>query len=146
MSSKKIPPNIKQQSTDIIERFNQQELKGVCNYIPRFSGGFLYLDRVDYNSRKSEICRLSFNGLIDNWDFAIFKYSSNKYDPNEWFHPGAQHLNGSIEGAMRCGLEAYPISGSLTKFKGLAESQVQLKNICQAIKSYLIQRLLIYKK
>ena len=42
------------------------------------------------------------------WTFAIFKYSSDRYDPEEWLFPGYGHLDGTVEGAMRAGLEAYP--------------------------------------
>jgi len=51
---------------------------------------------------------VKYNGEIDNWDFAIYKYSREKYDPDEWFFPGSQYANGTIEGAMRAGLAAYP--------------------------------------
>jgi hypothetical protein len=45
---------------------------------------------------------------MSHWDFAIFKYSDMKYDPDEWLFPGSQHIDGTIEGAMKAGLEAYP--------------------------------------
>jgi hypothetical protein len=51
---------------------------------------------------------LEYTGDIKKWDFAIFKYSDERYDPEEWFFPGAGHIDGTIEGAMRAGLEAYP--------------------------------------
>lgn len=81
---------------------------GNSKYVPRFKGNFLYLDREDYGSSPSEICRLKYTGSLDKWEFAIFKHSSNKYDPDEWMFPGTKHLNGSLEGAMLCGMEAYP--------------------------------------
>lgn len=108
MAANKIPTDIRQQALSIIEQFNQQELKGRAEYIPRFKGAFLYLDRADYGRRASEICRLKFVSTLDDWEFAIFKHSSNQYDPDEWFHPGTNHLDGSIKGAMLCGMEAYP--------------------------------------
>jgi hypothetical protein len=46
---------------------------------------------------------------MDNWDFAIFRYSREFYDPDEWMFPGAGHVDGTVEGAMRAGLEAYPV-------------------------------------
>jgi hypothetical protein len=42
------------------------------------------------------------------WEFAIFKYSDERYDPDEWMFPGGEELDGTIEGAMRAGLKAYP--------------------------------------
>lgn len=68
----------------------------------------MYLDRKDFGSAPVEICRLKYKGSLTNWELAIFKYSSNKYDPEELLFPGATYLDGTIEGAMRCGLEAYP--------------------------------------
>jgi hypothetical protein len=46
---------------------------------------------------------------MDKWEFAIFKWSSEKYAPNEWMFPGSEFVDGTIEGAMRAGLEAYPV-------------------------------------
>jgi hypothetical protein len=37
-----------------------------------------------------------------------YKYSDERYDEEEWFFPGAGHVDGTIEGAMKAGLEAYP--------------------------------------
>jgi hypothetical protein len=41
------------------------------------------------------------------WKFAIYKYSKNNYDPHEWMFPGYDRVDGTIEGAMYAGLEAY---------------------------------------
>ena len=45
---------------------------------------------------------------MDNWDFAVFKYSREFYDSEEWMFPGAEELDGTIEGAFRAGQEFYP--------------------------------------
>ena len=55
------------------------------------------------------MARLEYLGKIDEWDFAIFKWSTEAYDPEEWFFPGAELVDGTIEGAMMAGLEGYPI-------------------------------------
>src|ERR1017187_4370000 len=102
-----IPTEIQREAIDIIEQFNKQNLNGRSRYVPRFKGAFLYLDREDYGSLPSEISRLKYTGSLDKWEFAIFKHSSNKYDPDEFMFPGTAHLDGSIEGAMLCGMEAY---------------------------------------
>ena len=60
--------------------------------------------------RDGPIARLKYNGKFDNWDFAIFKWSSERYDPDEFFFPSSQHLNGTIESALKAGHEAYPPS------------------------------------
>src|SRR5215831_7906730 len=68
---------------------------------------YVYLDRQDYG-RLSPICRLEYTGKMEDWSFAIYKYSDERYDEEEWFFPGAGHVDGTIEGAMKAGLEAYP--------------------------------------
>jgi hypothetical protein len=40
-------------------------------------------------------------------NFAIFKYSVERYDPNEWFFPGSEELNGTIIGALKAAEKAY---------------------------------------
>ncbi len=115
-----IPLEIKEEVFKIVEDFNQQHfskkqhslLQALLSspkrgYAARFKGKFLYLDRLDYG-RASEICRLTWNGQLDNWDFAIYRHSRNFYDPEEWMFPGAQHVDGTVEGAMKAGMEAYP--------------------------------------
>jgi len=77
-------------------------------FAARFKGKFLYLDRID-RGRPSEICRLTWNGKMDNWGFAIYRHSRNFYDPDEWMFPGAGFVNGTVEGAMKAGVEAYPM-------------------------------------
>jgi hypothetical protein len=77
-------------------------------YSARFKGKYLYLDRTD-RSKPLPICRLTWNGKMDNWDFAIYKYSSEKYDPEEWFFPGEEFVDGTVTGAMKAGMEAYEI-------------------------------------
>ena len=54
------------------------------------------------------ICRLTYTGDMAGWEFAIFKWSIERYDPDEWLFPGSQYLDGTIKGAMKAGLEAYP--------------------------------------
>ena len=78
------------------------------DYVPRFKKKFLYLDRAGLRGRLSEICRLTWTGDMNSWEFAIYKHSTNRYDPDEWFFPGAEEVDGTIEGAMRAGLAAYP--------------------------------------
>ena len=55
------------------------------------------------------ICRLTWNGKMDNWDFANYKYSSEQYEPEEWFFPGAEFVDGTVTGAMQAGMVAYEI-------------------------------------
>ena len=105
---KSIPDEIRTQVQAIVERFNQEEMSSPrCFYVPRFKGRYLYLDRNDWG-QIVHICRLTYNGAIDNWDFAIFRYSKERYDPEEWMFPGMGNVDGTVVGAMWAGMEAYP--------------------------------------
>lgn len=89
--------------------FNAQYLtKSGCAYIPNVRGKFIYLMRVCHDGSIEKIGRLTYDGDIENMDFAIFKYSTEGYDASEPF-PGDKYLDGTIEGAMKACLKAYPI-------------------------------------
>jgi len=108
MSGKTIPREVKAQVEQIVQTFNQEAIKDPSYfYTTRYRGRFLYLDR-GMAIASGPVCRLTYTGAIDGWEFAIFKYSNERYDPDEWFFPGSGHIDGTIEGAMRAGLEAYP--------------------------------------
>ena len=103
-----IPDEVKTDVAAIVEHFNTAVIRNPhCRYVPRYRGKFLYLDRQDYG-RLSPICRLEYTGKMEAWSFAIYKYSDERYEEEEWFFPGAGHVDGTIEGAMKAGLEAYP--------------------------------------
>lgn len=103
-----IPESVRQQVNEIVQHFNETVIHDPNRYyVPRFRSKYLYLDRLGYHFL-SHVCRLKYNGQIDNWDFAIFKYSDEVYDPDEWMFPGGEHINGTVEGAMQAGLKAYP--------------------------------------
>ena len=108
MARQTIPEQVKSQVEKIVERFNKRGIKNpAIYYVTRYKGSYLYLDRVEYG-KKGPICRLKYTGSLDKWEFAIFKYSDEVYDPEEWMFPGAGNVDGTIEGAMKAGLEAYP--------------------------------------
>lgn len=132
---KLIPDDIREQVVTIVNQFNEEntlppqadpmqqvlQLFGVSPsakngdqhrigaYVPRFRGAFLYLDRVGYDGRPSQICRLKWQGAMDKWEFAIYRHSKNRYDPDEWLFPGSGEVDGTITGAMRAGNAAYPV-------------------------------------
>ena len=108
MSTKGIPDDIKAQMNEIVARFNEGSGDPTCFYAARFRGSYLYLDRSDFGQIGS-ICRLKYTGDMDNWGFAIYKFSSERYDLEEWFFPGSEYVDGTVEGAMRAGLQAYPV-------------------------------------
>jgi len=108
MGKKIIPDDIREKAANIVDRYNQEELNDLpCYFISRFQGQFLYLDRFAYG-KTSPICCLKYTGTFDNWKFAIFKWSSESYDPDEFFF-GRQFIDGTIEGAMKAGMHAYPV-------------------------------------
>ncbi len=107
MTTKTIPDEIKQQADAIVAHFNKTVIQDPENFcVTRYRGQHLYLDRNDYG-QLSHVCRLKFSTGLTDWDFAIYKYSDERYDVEDWFFPGAEYLDGTIEGALRAGLEAY---------------------------------------
>ena len=103
-----IPESVRTQVADAVQRFNREELEATqCYYEARFRGNYCYLSRVDYG-RECAICRLGYKDGNRGWEFAIFKWSTESYDPDERMFPGSQLVDGTVEGAMRAGLEAYP--------------------------------------
>lgn len=110
MPEQSISSDLKKEIALIVQRFNQEiQNEQPVQYLTRYRGKHLYLDRIDFGRpEKQSICRLTYTGEIDSWDFAIYKYSSERYDPEDWLIPGMEEVDGSIEGAMRAGLEAYP--------------------------------------
>jgi hypothetical protein len=103
-----IPNEVKTEVAAIVQHFNTTVIRNPhCVYVPPYRGKFLYLDRQD-DGRLHPICRLEYSGNMEDWSFAIYKYSDERYDEEEWFFPGAEHVDGTLEGAMNAGLEAYP--------------------------------------
>ena len=108
MKSKAIPDDVRKQAEEIVDKFNRRTFRGSdCYYVMRIQGKYLYLDRCNFGT-VGPICRLTFTGTMDGWEFAIFKWSSERYDPEEWMFPGSGYVDGTIEGAMKAGLDAYP--------------------------------------
>ena len=107
MSSRKTPQDVRAQVEAIVARFNQTVVRDRRTFFSaRFRGQYVYLDRDDYGFAGPR-GRLTWTGDMDHWEFAIYRYSNERYDPNEWFD-GVQHLNGTVEGALRACAEAYP--------------------------------------
>ena len=117
-----IPLEIQAEVQKLVEEFNQKKFKKVnpllralpgrnanSGYSARFKGKYLYLARADRGQEPEPICRLTWAGAMDKWDFAIYKYSDERYDPDEWFFPGSGKVDGTVMGAMEAGLEAYPV-------------------------------------
>jgi len=108
MARRSIPVEVKGEVIRIIDRFNCEELADdYRTYIARFKGSCLFLDRDDGGYKPGPICRLRYTGDMTNWAFAIYRYSTGRYHSDEPFFPGENKVDGTIEGAMRAGLEAY---------------------------------------
>jgi hypothetical protein len=115
-----IPEEVKEEVLKIVADFNAKNFTPAhplakalfggrdVGYVARFKGKFLYLDNAA-RKHAAEICRLTWTGSMDNWEFAIYRHSRNAYDPHEWMFPGAREVNGTVEGAMRAGMQAYPM-------------------------------------
>lgn len=104
VNTMKMTKDLKDQVEWIVKKFN---LKNKTDYRCRFRRGFVYLDRSDQYGGFGPVSRLKYTGKLDDWDFAIFKYSSEFYAEGEIF-PGGELLDGTIDGALKAGLKAYP--------------------------------------
>ena len=109
MPKAKLTAEIKLQADAVVARFNVEQLPGQpwAHYVTNYRGAHLYLGH-EHGGRFGPICRLTYTGDMNRWDFAIYKYSDEAYDPEEWMFDGAEEVDGTIEGAMRAGLKAYP--------------------------------------
>ncbi len=106
-----IPTDVELQLLNKMKAFNEKYLcKDTYKYALVMRKKYIYLEFHcnNYGSVQIEkVGRLTYTGNIKEMDFAIYKYSTEKYDPNEIFFPGTKHLNGTIEGAMKAGISAY---------------------------------------
>ena len=80
-SDNRIPSAVKDQVTTTVDRFNGDVIRKPNRFfVVRFRGSYAYLDRKSGNS-VSQRGRLTYTGDSKDWDFAIYKYSSGRYDP-----------------------------------------------------------------
>ena len=113
-----------------VEEFNQNGLTKYNSFKIEIRGKFIYL-KLNGEPR----CRLKYDGEISNLGFAIYKYSSGAYDSEEFFFPGMGYVNGTIEGAMKASLEAYPVWFNAEDNKTLERNKCPLR-IFRTIKRY----------
>ncbi len=105
-----ITPEIKQQVEKIIEQFNNTELDLISDfysYFATYKNKFIYL-KIQKEDVVYPAGRLTYNGNLNDLEFAIYKFSSEKYDGDEFMFPGSQHLDGSVKGALYACNTAYP--------------------------------------
>lgn len=132
--AKSIPKDIKKEILEIVETFNEEHK---TSFLITFRGQFAYLAKTEKQQInmvntfrqmiaqkmgipvkqiaeqnapiiETKLGRLKFNGQMDNWDFAVFRYGREIYDAEEFMFPGAEELDGTIEGALNAGMELYP--------------------------------------
>lgn len=107
MKNEDIPAFVRQLVEQAVEDFNREEMSGSGKvYHVRFKGRYVYVDRDD-GIGPAPVFRLEYTGDLSDWEFAIYKYSADDYDEEENFFPGAEKLDGTIEGALRAGMKAY---------------------------------------
>jgi len=130
MAKQSIPTDIQTSVQQIVETHNQMHK---MKYQVRFRGKYCYLSRIDDQGEEThfmnmaakmlglpksminqapeietQIGRLEWSGDMNKWGFAVYKYSRDGYDPEEWMFPGREILDGTIEGALKAGKAIYP--------------------------------------
>lgn len=104
---KAIPEQAHLEVDRIIKKFNLETFgKGSRCYVARIKGRHLYLALSD-GSNVCPMCRLTYTGKMDGWEFAISIRRDEKYSAEELTFPGSDHLDGTIEGAMKAALKAH---------------------------------------
>ncbi len=104
-----VPIAIQSALGDRANSFCKRELVGMkYRYYPDARGKFIYLVQISADGSLQRLGRLTYEGDVENMDFAIFKFTSGKYDPKERWFPGSQYLDGTIEGALKALMEAHP--------------------------------------
>ncbi len=105
----KISEQIREKVEKIVSEFNETILKEYgCKFQSQYKGNFLYLLLDEGFANLAPTLRLKFTGDINDWEFAIFKWSSEKYTTDFDFMPGAEFIDGTIHGAMQAALKLYP--------------------------------------
>jgi hypothetical protein len=100
--AKRVPQNVKDEVLEILEKFNK---KHKTSFQIGFRANYAYLSTIGYVETK--IARLRYTEDMDKWGFDVFKYSREFYDPDEFMFPGAEELDGTIEGALRAGIHLH---------------------------------------
>ncbi len=81
--SKSLSPSYKLAIQNEVNKFNQENKTNIKTTI---RGIHVYISVND--EYETKVGRLTYNGNPNNWSFAIYKYSSQKYHPDELGYPG----------------------------------------------------------
>ncbi len=126
-----IPEQAKYEALAAVKRFNQAKK---TEYVLTFKGKYAYLSRFAKRGNEQavfeaasklmppKLAKLFASKTVEtnigrltwsesSWDFAPFLYSSETYDTSgeaRFMMPGAKFLDGTIEGALKAGLQLYP--------------------------------------
>jgi hypothetical protein len=107
--SVKVPEDVKEAVLQRVQAFNKVHK---TDFQVVFKKQYCFLSKVfpSFWSKpvETKLGRLEWTGDIEKWKFAVFRYGRSFYDPDEFMFDGAQKLDGTIEGAMRAGIELYP--------------------------------------
>ena len=105
----KISEQIREKVEKIVSEFNETTLKKEgCKFQTQYNGNYVYLLLDEGFENLTPMFRLKFAGNMNNWEFAIFRWSSEKYTTDFDFMPGAEFIDGTIHGAMQAALKLYP--------------------------------------
>ena len=103
-----VPMDIQGELAERAKAFSEQ-LKLKYRYFPDARGKFIYLARMKPGDKfYQRLGRLTYAGDKENMKFAIFNFSSRKYDSETLLFSGSQYLDGTIEGALQTLTKAYP--------------------------------------
>ena len=86
-----------------LEMFNHEH--GI-NFQISIRGRFVYVFVMD-GDVENKLGRIEYHGKPDHWSFAIYKYSSNSYHPDEFGYPGFFEMDGTLQGALKACLGWY---------------------------------------
>ncbi|MFT4660535.1 MAG: hypothetical protein ACI828_002587 [Flavobacteriales bacterium] len=132
--AKSIQKEVKEETLRIVDQFNKEHN---TSFRITFRGQFAYLNKSkkqdvgvantfrqriaakmgiaiknipdqDAPIVETKLGRLKYNGSINDWSFAVFKYSREVYDPDEFMFPGSGKLDGTVQRALKAGMELYP--------------------------------------
>lgn len=107
MKTPAVPVEVQKIVESIVEDFNKKHLRPHGRYVTQWANKNLFIG-FSSGGKASPRCRLTYTGSLDDWAFAIFKFSTETYDTDDWMFEGEEHVDGTIEGALEAVLKAYP--------------------------------------